>query len=226
MDLPDVFQAALGLGVEGTDGIDLVVEEFDADGVFLRDREDVQDAAAQGEFSGQAGDAFALVTGGRKLFDEGGRLADIPRFDADHALHELQRGHQAAEQGVRGGHDGAALFFQQGFQADHALAGKQVAAHVRAGEEQVAGRVEKRLRLAEVLGVLPDLTGADLVVGDEKDAALFRERLRQLQPQVDGGGIRASGHGKRGLLREEGPLHGVEFGKLCQRTVKVFRHPA
>ena len=55
---------ALGLDVEPPDGVDFVAEEVDPIGSFRINREEIDDAAASGELSGQDDQIGRLVAGG------------------------------------------------------------------------------------------------------------------------------------------------------------------
>ena len=67
IDLPD---GASVIGRVFAQGINLVSEEFDADGKFHSGRKNIENAAAFGKFAGRGGLRLVVVTEGDKTFDE------------------------------------------------------------------------------------------------------------------------------------------------------------
>ena len=66
--LAHIFRAALGAYIKYAHGVDLIAEKFHAHRLRHGGRENIQNAAAQGELSRALHRRRALVTGGNQLF--------------------------------------------------------------------------------------------------------------------------------------------------------------
>ena len=76
--LGDVLDPALTCGVEEAHGVDLIPEELAADGLFHEGREDIQDAAPDGELTHALHLLAAGVARRRQGLREGGEVQGLP----------------------------------------------------------------------------------------------------------------------------------------------------
>ena len=78
-----VFGAALGDGIKKAHRVQLVAEELGADGLIVRGRKDVENAAAQRELSRALDEARAGIAGGGELFGQLVEVITAARRQAD-----------------------------------------------------------------------------------------------------------------------------------------------
>ena len=101
-DGADVFAPALGVRVEVGQGIQLVAEEFQPDGLILTGGVDIGDAAPESKLTGALHHAAAAVARGG---EPGGQFLQgvfLPHLQADAAVFQNVRRHGAQAQGLPG----------------------------------------------------------------------------------------------------------------------------
>ena len=72
---------ALAVGIEGADGIDLIIEEVDAIGLFRTHRKEIQSGAAGGEFAMLEHLLDRIVTGLLQPAAQAVQIQLVARFD-------------------------------------------------------------------------------------------------------------------------------------------------
>ena len=216
----EVLHPALGGGVEGPHGVQLVPEELAADGVVPGGGKEVQDAPPQGELA----HAFHLVApdvaGGGEGVGQLVQVVGLPHPEGVDGLKEEGFGQGPLEEGLRGGHHQGCLPLGHGpedgeppvlpLPGDH---GGVVEGELPAGEEADLFAGEGAEVLGQALG-LP-LVGA-------------HHRHRPAGPGPEPGGKmgavdrRQAGHGRRAGARVQGGEQGAEFRHPVQDVEKLF----
>jgi len=122
-DAGGIAGAALGQGIEGVDGGDLAVHDFQPDGVGCAGGEQLDGVAAQGDGAGFVHALLRMVAAGGQVVHQGVRVQGFA--EAQHGV-GLQAGGRAdaLQDGGGGGQQqaGAGGWLGQGLQRAHALA--------------------------------------------------------------------------------------------------------
>jgi hypothetical protein len=165
---------ALRLRVEFADGVDLVPEELDADGVVARERVHVEDPATERDLAGQ----FDELDGFEPLLDEPRhegfrRLLVADAHGEGFLLHRLGRGDELGD-GVHTRHD------------ERRVAGLEALQHV--------GALDQRGALGHLLAVVRLLPGR----GEDEYLAAFAEELFEVGLEV----VSALGLGEEAAERD------------------------
>jgi hypothetical protein len=93
------IQAALGVGVEGADGVDLVVEEVDAERLQRSHRKQVDEATADRVLAGSDDLRDVVVAGLRKLCPESGLVQSLPDLEVEGVAGQERRRRQPVQRG-------------------------------------------------------------------------------------------------------------------------------
>ena len=197
------MQRALGERRERADRLDLVAEELDPKRLAARGREDVEDAAADGELAALVGPLDPLVAGERELLGEPVDARLVAEREPQRRGPGLRRRRQLGERG-RGGADEPAR--GQHVEGAGALADEvrrrlesRLPAHAAAGQQRDALLAEEpagglgRVARVGVVGEQADERPAELLPERRQherqrrlgDASACRKRLREcVQPLV------------------------------------------
>ena len=175
-----VFNGPLAFYIKAADGVDLVVPQLHADRVLLRQRENIQNTAADRELSGRLYLGHAFISQSGQTIPNLCQIQRIARHQRDQTAVDFPRRSNAVHQGVDGGHDQPPPFLQDLLDNGHPLFGEQVSLNVCLVKEHILGRVQKDLR-AEAGRVLIDLPGAHIIIGHEQPQ---RDIRRQFAAQM------------------------------------------
>ena len=115
--LREKLLGALGGGIEQTDGIYLVPEKFEAERVGHERREDIQDAAASGEFTLFADRLISNVTGLAKIADDLVHGLVLSDLQMPSKLPEPGGARKSRNQRVKSGHHEPCLEVEESGQA-------------------------------------------------------------------------------------------------------------
>ena len=130
LDALDPIGAALGVRVEGAQGVDLVVEQVDAQRGLHPHGEEIDDGAAQGVLAGLEDRLYCPVAGTRERVAEGLAVQALAHLQGHHPPGDVVHRGQALHQGVdRHQHDAVLAVLQpaQGAQpgGDDVLVGRE-----------------------------------------------------------------------------------------------------
>jgi hypothetical protein len=129
--------------VEFADRLDLVTQQLDTNRMRAMGREDVENAASNGEFAPLLDERHPRVARGNQGFDERITVGDLADFEVDRTTaHDFARGHPERERRPRSHRDG------RGFDPHIRLRARQPAI-----EDVHSLRDQKRLRGEALVGV-------------------------------------------------------------------------
>lgn len=193
--------AALGDGVEGSEGFDFGVEEVDADGGGGAHGKDIDEAAATGVLTGDADGVGGFVAKALEGIGESGWIEGLSGADGEEGFGEEVGGEGAFEGGADGGDDDDGSAFAEGVEGTDTVA---------EGDGFGGGIFEED---AQTAGELLDFCGGDATKGQAGlpvEGALVGGGEDEGWPGV--GGESGSGPGGSGFGGESGPAEPGGFG--------------
>ena len=202
-----VFGAALGDGVEKAHCVQLVAEELGADGLVVRGREDIQNAAAQRKLPRALDEARAGIAGGGELFGQLAHVVAAARRQADGGGVERRfRNCAELERLERRDKDGDLARREVVEDAQPPLL--PLAGDARRIEKRQLARWKRHRRLAEKGRQLGSKAGGGHLVladGDDGAACVLAERgdpvcTGDLADAGDGGGLPRVEHGAQRFI--------------------------
>ena len=215
---------------ERADLVDLVAEELDAVRVIGDRREDVEDAAAQGELASPRDHVDAVIG---ELDEPGGDLGEVVAAPADGEVHLDRVGEAGGERLQRAAHRGGdherALAVPAGDAPQHLEAvpdglGARAQPLVRQGlpgreVHHLGAREERFQRRAERLGAAPGRGDHEQRSGPPGGAAPFEQRSQQRGIQaLDEREVRVDGRRGRGIPERVRLFEGAHDPGNCHRT--------
>ena len=202
-----VFSAALGDGIKKAHCVQLVAEELGADGLVVRGREDIQNAAAQRKLPRALDEARAGIAGGGELFGQLVEVITAARRQADGSGVERRfRNRAELERLERRDKDGGLARREVVEDAQPPLL--PFAGDARRIEKRQLARWKRHRRLAEKGRQLGSKAGGGHLVladGDDGAARVLAERgdpvrTGDLADAGDGGGLPRVEHGAQRFI--------------------------